>query len=321
MKKFHYKRFPGDMIVVPMVLGVIVNSLIPQTLEIGSFWTAMTRNGTAALVGVFLFFIGASMNIKSTGRAVAKGSIVIITKILLSVGLGYLVAFVFNDNFLGLSALSIICAASAANNALYSGIVATMGDDSDKGAVAITDLSVGPTVTMIALSSAGLASISPGVLVGSFLPLVLGLAIATAFPELKKILSQGTAPITIMVGFALGCSMSFSQVLQGGISGILLGVITTLVLGIITVVVEELILHEGIAAAAISSCAGANIANPDALAAADPRYTALAPVATAQVAACIIVTAFLTPWFTAQVAKYDAKHKAKKQQATQTSAA
>lgn len=311
MKKFHYKRFPGDTIVVPMVIGVLLNSFCPQVLEIGSFWTAMTKNGTAALVGVFLFFIGASMNIRSTGRAVAKGTVIILTKIVLAVLLGYMTAFLFNDNFLGLSSLAIIGAAGAANNALYSGIVATMGDDSDKGAVAITDLSVGPTVTMIALSSAGLASISAGTLVGSFLPLVLGIVIGTAFPGLKKILAQGTTPIIIMVGFALGCGMSLQQLAAGGLSGILLGVITTLVLGIVTVLVEELIFHEGIAAAAISSCAGANIANPNALAEADPRYAAIAPVATAQIAAAIIVTAFLTPWFTAQIAKMDARRKAK----------
>lgn len=311
MKGFHYHRFPGDLIVVPMVLGVIVNSLIPQALNIGSFWTAMTRNGTVALVGVFLFFIGASMNIRSTGRAVAKGTVIILTKIACAVGLGYLTAFVFHDDFLGLSSLAIIGSISAANNALYSGIVATMGNDSDKGAVAITDLSVGPTVTMIALSSAGLASISVGSLVGSFLPLVLGIVVAALFPGLKQILAGGTAPITIMVGFALGCSMSFQQVLEGGLSGILLGVLTTIVVGLVTVLVEELIFHEGIAGAAISSVAGADIANPQALADVDPSYAAIAPVATAQIAAAIIVTAFLTPWFTAQVAKFDARRNAR----------
>lgn len=290
-----------------MLIGVILNSLVPSFLTIGSFWTAMAKNGTGALVGVFLFFIGASMNISSTGKAVAKGSVIIIVKIAMAVILGYMVAFVFHDSFLGLSSLAVIGAISVANNALYSGIVSTLGDDSDKGAVAITDLSVGPTVTMIALSSAGLAAISIGSLIGSVLPLVLGIAIGAFFPGLKKILSQGTAPITMMVGFALGCSMSFQQLLQGGLSGILLGVITTLLVGGITVLVEKLIFHEGIAAAAISSVAGSAVANPNALAEVDNSYAAIAPIATAQIAAAIIVTSFLTPWFTAQIAKREKK--------------
>jgi len=267
----------------------------------------MAKNGTGALVGVFLFFIGASMNISSTGKAVAKGSVIIIVKIALAVLLGYAVAFLFHDSFLGLSSLAVIGAISVANNALYSGIVSTLGDDSDKGAVAITDLSVGPTVTMIALSSAGLAAISIGSLIGSILPLVLGIVIGALFPGLKKILSQGTAPITMMVGFALGCSMSFQQLIQGGISGILLGVVATLLVGGITVLVEKLIFHEGIAAAAISSVAGSAVANPQALADVDSSYAAIAPIATAQIAAAIIVTSFLTPWFTAQIAKHEKK--------------
>lgn len=307
MKNFKYKRFPGDVIVVPMVIGVLLNSFVPQFLNIGSFWTAMAH-GTGALVGVFLFFLGASMNIGSTGKAVAKGTVIILTKIALAIALGFAVAFLFNDNFLGLSSLAIIGSISVANNALYSGIVATMGDDSDKGAVAITDLSVGPTVTMLAMSSAGLAAISPGSLIGSILPLVLGIVLGALFPGLKKVLSQGVQPATIMVGFALGAGMSLSQLIQGGISGILLGFITTFVVGALTVLVEKLIFKEGFAAAAISSVAASGVANPQSLADVDPRYAAIAPVATAQIAAAVIVTSFLTPLFAAWVYKLDHKN-------------
>ena len=305
--KLKYKRFPGDIIVVPMIIGVLLNSFCPQVLEIGSFWTAMAH-GTAALVGVFLFFLGASMDIGSTGKAVAKGTVIIVTKIAMSIILGFAVAFLFNDNFLGLSSLAIIGSISVANNALYSGIVATMGDDSDKGAVAITDLSVGPTVTMIAMSSAGLAAISPLSLVGSILPLVLGVVIGAVFPGLKKILSQGVQPATIMVGFALGAGMSVEQLIQGGISGILLGVIATFLVGAITVLVEKLFFKEGFAGAAISSVAASGVANPQALADVDTAYAEIAPVATAQIAAAVIVTSFLTPMFAAWVYKLDHKN-------------
>ena len=302
MAKLQYKRFPGDVIVVPMVIGVLLNSFVPEFLNIGSFWTAMAH-GTGALVGIFLFFLGASMNIGSTGKAVAKGTVIIVTKIAMAILLGFAVAFLFNDNFLGLSSLAIIGSISVANNALYSGIVASMGDDSDKGAVAITDLSVGPTVTMLAMSSAGLAAISPGALIGSILPLVFGIVLGALFPGLKKVLSQGVQPATIMVGFALGGGMSISQLIQGGISGILLGVIATFVVGAVTVLVEKLIFKEGFAGAAISSVAASGVANPQSLADVDPRYAAVAPVATAQIAAAVIVTSFLTPMFAAWVAK------------------
>lgn len=40
MAKLQYKRFPGDVIVVPNVIGVLLNSFVPGFLNIGSFWTA-----------------------------------------------------------------------------------------------------------------------------------------------------------------------------------------------------------------------------------------------------------------------------------------
>ena len=64
----------------------------------------------------------------------------------------------------------------------------------------ITTLSVGPMVTMAVLSSAGLANISIWNLVGTVLPLVLGIALGNAFPYMKKVLSNGiTAIITSLV--------------------------------------------------------------------------------------------------------------------------
>ncbi|NLH63267.1 MAG: 2-keto-3-deoxygluconate permease [Erysipelotrichaceae bacterium] len=306
MQKIHYKRFPGDTIVVPMIIGVLLNSIVPSFLQIGSFWTSVVH-GTGALVGIFLFFLGASMNIHSAGQAFKKGGVIIVTKIALSILLGFAIAFLFHDSFLGLSSLAVIGGISVANNALYSGIVATMGDDSDKGAVGITSLSVGPTVTMIALSSAGLASVSLGAIIGSILPLVLGMVIGALSPALKKILSAGVTPSIIVVGFALGANMSIAQLFEGGVSGILLGVITTLVIGSVTVLMEKLLCHDGIAAAAISSTAASAVANPQALADVDPKYAAICPIATAQIAASVIVTSFLTPWFTAQIAKMQKK--------------
>ena len=309
--KFKYKRFPGDTIVVPMLLGVLLNSFVPQALAIGGFFTSAVH-GTGALVGIFLFFLGASIDIKSTPKAIKKGAVIIITKIALSVILGLTVAFVFHDSFLGLSSLAIISAISVANNALYTGIVAEYGDDSDNGAVGITSLSVGPTVTMIAPSSAGLASISIWPIIGSILPLILGLLLGALSPSLKKILSAGVTPSIIVVGFALGCGMSLQQLFQGGLSGILLGLVTVLVVGVITVFADKITGGSGIAGASISSTAASGVANPGALAAVDPAFALIAPIATAQVAASVIITAFLTPMLTSFVAKQNEKKAAAK---------
>ena len=206
-------------------------------------------------MGVFLLFMGATIDIKSTPKAIKIGAVIIGTKVALSVALGLGVAFFFNDNFLGLSSLAIISAVSVANNALYSGIVSQYDDDAVKGAVAITSLSVGPTVTMIALSSAGLASISIGSIVGSILPLILGIILGNVSPWFKQTLSAGVTPSIIVVGFALGCGMSIQQLFQGGLSGILLGLITVFVVGGVTILMDKITGGNGVAGAAISSTA------------------------------------------------------------------
>lgn len=263
--------------------------------------------GSGALVGAFLFVIGGTISFKSTPAAAKRGATIILTKVALSIILGLIVGKLLNNNFLGLSALSIIRAMSGANNAMYAGIVHDFGDEIDEGAVGITILSVGPYVTMIALASSGLASFSVITLIATILPLLVGMILANFFPAVKKILNDGMNACIVVVGFALGCTMNFKQIFVGGASGILLGVILTLVGGIITIGTDKLTGGSGVAGAAISSTAGAAMATPAALSAVDSSYKAIEATATAQITASVVVTAILTPILTAWVAKRNKK--------------
>ena len=76
MKNLKFKRVPGDTIVVPMLIGVVLNSFVPQALQIGGFFTGMVT-GTSALVGVFLLFMGATIDVKSTPKAIKIGAVII----------------------------------------------------------------------------------------------------------------------------------------------------------------------------------------------------------------------------------------------------
>lgn len=312
MKKI---KIPGDTIIIPMFIGCVINTFFPQILQIGGFTTPIVK-GAGPLVGAFLFIIGGTISLKNTPKAVGRGAAIILAKISVSVVLGLLVAKVFNDNFLGLSAVAVIGAISVANNAMYAGIVDVYGDEIDAGAVGITTLSVGPMVTMAVLSSAGLANISIWNLVGTVLPLVLGIALGNAFPYMKKVLSNGITAIIIVVGFCLGANMSFGQILEGGLPGILLGVITTFVGGIASITADRLTGGNGVAGAAISSTAASAIATPAALSAVDASFKGIEATATTQITASVIVTAILTPILTAYIAKkFGNKKEAKAQEA------
>ena len=291
MKKI---KIPGDTIIVPMFIGCFINTFIPQILQIGGFTTPIVK-GAGPLVGAFLFVIGGTISLKNTPKAVVRGASIIIAKIIVSIILGLLVAKVFNDNFLGLSAVAVIGAISVANNAMY--------DEIDAGAVGITTLSVGPMVTMAVLSTAGLANISIWNLIGTILPLIIGIILGNAFPYMKKVLSNGITAIIIVVGFCLGANMNFGQILEGGLPGILLGVITTLIGGVAAIAADKLSGGNGVAGAAISSTAASAIATPAALSAVDASFKAIEATATTQITASVIVTAILTPILTAYIAK------------------
>ena len=73
--------------------------------------------------------------------------------------------------------------------------------------------------------------------------------------------------------------------------------------GIVCIVVDRLLGGSGVAGAAASSTAGNATGTPQAIALADHSYAAIAPVATVQVAASVIVTAMLTPMLTAWVSR------------------
>ena len=90
------------------------------------------------------------------------------------------------------------------------------------------------------------------------------------------------------------------------LGGILLGVICSVVFAIPVIAVDKLTGGTGVAGAAISSCAGANVATPAAMASVNEAMYggAVLATATAQVAACAIVTAILTPLVTSWCHKH-----------------
>lgn len=204
-KKFKVPRIPGDIMIYPMIVGLLLNTFCPQVFEIGGFFTAACRGGSNTIVAAILLFVGAGISFKSTPGAIKTGIVVLIPKLVVAAALGLGVAYFFNDNFLGLSSVSIIGGITFCNMALYTGIMGEFGDESEQGAVGILFFTAGPAVTMIILGVSGLANIPVGTIIGSILPLVIGMVLGNLFPFIKNLLVPGRQSCDCRYRFSARC--------------------------------------------------------------------------------------------------------------------
>lgn len=305
------KKVPGGMMVVPLLLGAATNTFFPQFFELGGFTEALFQGGANALLGAFLLCNGAQISVKKAGAPLYKGVLLLLVKLIIGGLLGVLVNTLFGPmGILGITPLAIIAALTNSNGGVFAALGGQYGDETDVALVPIIALNDGPFLTMIVFGATGLASIPVTALVATIVPIVIGFILGNLDEKLKEFLAPGTSLLIPFFAFPLGAGLDFGQVLTAGVSGILLGVLCVLATGIGGYYVYKLIKSDTpYVGAAIGTTAGNAVGTPAVLAAADPALSEIAGIATAQVAASIIVTAVLCPLFVSYLSK---RAKAKK---------
>src|ERR1700719_42249 len=66
-------RVPGGMMVVPLFIGMVLNTFFPDLLKIGGFTQALTGVGYPTILGMYLFTVGTKMTLRAAPKMLARG--------------------------------------------------------------------------------------------------------------------------------------------------------------------------------------------------------------------------------------------------------
>lgn len=306
-------KIPGGMMVVPLFLGVLVNTFFPQFLNVGGFTTALFGpKASTTILACFMFLIGSQINFKLAPKALKKGAILISGKFIVGAGIGIFVGKVFGPaGVLGLSPLAILAALTNCNGGLYASLASQYGDETDVGAYALLSLKDGPFFTLVALGASGLAQIPIMSLVAVLIPIVIGMILGNIDSDMRAFLGSSKLLLIPFFSFPLGAGMNLETIVKAGGPGIILGIIAALT-GVGAYILLKLFKEEPIIGLATGSTAGNAVATPAAVAAADPTLAVIAATATAQVAAACVVSAIVCPFIVSYAFKVLRNNKTKK---------
>ena len=285
--------------VVPLFIGMVINTFFPTLLQIGGFTQALSGAGYPTMLGMYLFTVGTKMTMRAAPRMLVRGLGLLSAKVGTATLFALAVAHLFGGNLLGLSTLAVMVAMSDTNGGMFLALTGVMGDKDDTGTYVVQSIETGPFLTMLIFVGAGLAVIPWLTMVSVIAPIVVGAILGNLDDDLREFFGSHEPIIVPFMAFTLGQTINLKSVVTAGLPGVALGLTVVVVTGAVCILVDRLLGGSGVAGAAASSTAGNSAAVPQAVALADPTFAAVAPAATVQVAASVIVTAIMTPLLTA----------------------
>jgi len=292
-------RVPGGLMVVPLFIGMVINTFFPTLLQIGGFTQALSGQGYPTILGMYLFTVGTKMTMRAAPRMLVRGFGLLSAKVGTATLFALAVAHLFGGSVLGLSTLAVMVAMSDTNGGMFLALTGVMGDKDDTGTYVVQSIETGPFLTMLIFVGTGLAVIPWLTMVSVIAPIFVGAILGNLDDELREFFGSKEPLIVPFMAFTLGQTINLKSVVTAGLPGVVLGLTVVAVTGLVCITVDRLLGGSGVAGAAASSTAGNSAAVPQAVALADPTFAAVAPAATVQVAASVIVTAIMTPLLTA----------------------
>src|SRR5512138_2809318 len=119
------ERVPGGMMIVPLFLGAIVNTIAPSTPKVFGSFTGALFTGALPVLAVFYVCMGSTIEVSATGYILKKGGALFFTKILIAAIVGAILGRVWGEApvqggvLAGLSTLAVVAAMNDTNGGLY----------------------------------------------------------------------------------------------------------------------------------------------------------------------------------------------------------
>ncbi|MET3368386.1 UNVERIFIED_CONTAM: 2-keto-3-deoxygluconate permease [Jeotgalibacillus campisalis] len=294
------QKVPAGMMLIPLMLGVLMNTFAPEALKIGGFTTALFKDGALTLIAVLILATGAQITGSHSGKAAASTTtVVLVCKTLIPATIAVILGLVVGiDGIAGVSILAMLAIFGNSNGALWLAFAGQYGDERDTGAYVASAFDDGPFLALIFLGASGLGDIPVLAFAAALIPFIIGLFIGAVDREWTRALDHVPNIVIPFMSFAVGTGINLKTVLTGGFAGIFLGLIVVVFTGGLTYLGYRFILRRGSKSGigfAAGTTAGNAVAVPAVVAVADPRFEPFVASASAQAATAVLVTALLAP--------------------------
>lgn len=305
------RRVPAGLMFVPLVLGALLNTFVPQALEIGTPFSALfSSKGTMCLIALALFFSGSQLVPSRIRMTFKRGGTLAFCKLFVSIAASAVFCALFGkDGVWGISSLAVTVSLTSLLPAIYIGLMEDYGDEIDRAAYGIFNVIMIPAVPVCVLSFSNNGGFPYLALLASVLPFLLGMLIGNLDPDFRRLFEPAGTICLPFLGFALGASIDLKSCVYAFAEGLILTVVYLLVNNLPLLFVERKLLHRpGHASTAFCGIAAMSLATPQIVAELDSSFLPYVQSATAQIASAVVFTNILTPLLTKWVVRLNEKH-------------
>ena len=197
-------KVPGGLMVVPLFIGMVINTFFPHLLKIGGFTEALSNVGYPTILGMYLFTVGTKMTVRTAPRMLKRGFGIMAAKVGIATLIAVSVGKFFGGDLFGFSTLALLVAMSDTNGGMFMALTSVMGDKEDAGTYVPQSIETGPFLTMVILVGAGLANIPWLTMVSVIAPIAAGAVLGNLDEDLRDFFGSHEPIIVPFMAFTLG---------------------------------------------------------------------------------------------------------------------